>query len=325
MIKLLLLWSAYLLMLSWGVMAAVYSKLTRKARAAVAGTYALAQLLSVLLPGDAAHRALWSLGSFALLLVWWLRLAPSNDGNWNADVAVLPYGDIDGDALTVRNIRNNQYRSETDYTVRHYDKTYKLSELRTLDLFLGYWGLDHIAHTMLSFGFEGGDQLCLSIETRKQKGEVYSSVRGFFKQYELIYLAVDERDAIRLRTDYRKNEDMYLFRLAATPKISRRILLEYINAMNRLRVRPQWYNALTANCTTSIWKHVVPHYPKLKIDWRLLFSGYSDRMVYDLGLMGRAMSFEELKRRSWINPASKAAGDCPGYSALIRRGLPGFS
>jgi hypothetical protein len=324
MIKTVLLCLVFLALLGWGTLAAVFSKLPPRARWLLAAAYALAQLLSVSLPGGAAHKALWSLGTFALLLAWWLRLEASNEGDWCPDVAVLPGAEVNGDLVTVRNIRNNEYRTAADYTVRHYDKTYDLADLCTLDLFLGYWGMEHIAHTMLSFGFKDGAQLCFSIETRKQKGEVYSSVRGFFKQYELTYVAADERDVIRLRTDYRTGEDMYLFRLAATPRMIRAIFLEYVGAMNRIREKPQWYNAATANCTTSIWKHVVPHYPKLKIDWRLLFSGYSDRMVYDLGLMGRAMSFEELKRRSWINPASKAAGASPDYSALIRRGLPGF-
>ena len=143
------------------------------------------------------------LAAFAVVLVWWLLMPPSNSRNWQPDVAVLPWADIQGNRVTIHNIRNCDYRSETDYTVRHYDKTFDLAKLKSVDLSLVYWGSPYIAHTMLSFGFEGDGYVCFSIETRKEIGEAYSTVKGFFRQYELTYVVADERDLIGLRTNYR--------------------------------------------------------------------------------------------------------------------------
>jgi hypothetical protein len=324
MLKLLLLWLAFLAMVAWAGMAAFFSTPPLRERLLVIALFVLAQALSAWLPAELSRKALCSAGVFLFFLAWWTGIRPSNDRDWNPDVAVLPYVETAGGNVKLRNIRNNSYRAEFDYTPRYYDKTFGLDDLRSLDLFLGYWGPKHIAHTMLSFGLADGSYFCVSIETRKTRGQKFSSIRGLFKQYELIYVLGDERDLVRLRTAYRRDEHMYLFRLEADRPMIRTIFLEYAAAMNELRARPRWYNAFTANCTTSIWKHVVPHYPKLKMDWRLIFSGYSDRMVYDLGLVDTALPFEELKRKSYVNPASNAAGDSPAYSALIRKGLPGF-
>ena len=135
---------------------------------------------------------------FALVAAWWFSLRPSNDRDWQPDLAVLPYADTNGNLVTLHNIRNCDYRTETDFDVRHYDKTFDLDKIRTADLYMVYWGSPHMAHTMVSFGFEGGDYLCFSIETRKEKGEGYSAVKGLFRQFELMYIAADERDVVRL-------------------------------------------------------------------------------------------------------------------------------
>ena len=143
-------------------------------------------------------------------------MPPSNNRDWQPDLATLAWAEIVGDKVTIHNIRNCDYRTETDFTVHHYDKTFDLSKLKGVDFFLVYWGSPKIAHTMMSFDFEGQGNVCFSIETRKEKGEDYSTVKGFFRQYELIYVVADERDLVRLRTNYRekgKGEDVYLYRL----------------------------------------------------------------------------------------------------------------
>ena len=320
-------WSAWLVFAAtacWGGMAIIYSNLTANWRFGGAALFGAAALLSVLLPREGRRKAACYGAVFALTLAWWLYLPPSNSRDWQPDVAKLPYADIYGSSVTVRNIRNCEYRSEYDYTVRHYDQTFDLGALRSMDLFLVDWGAPNIAHTMLSFGFGGGKYVCFSIETRKKKGEEYSSVRGFFKQYELTYVVADERDVVRLRTDHRKGERVYLYRLKATPDLIRQVFLDYLYSVNRLKDRPQWYNALTANCTTDIWKHIFPYYPRAKFDWRILASGYVDEMAYDLGVVDRSFPFPEFRRRSLVNERSKAAGGAPAYSEIIRRGLPGF-
>jgi len=176
---------------------------------------------------------------------------------------------------------------------------------------------------MLSFGFGNDEYLCFSIETRKKKGEQFSAVRGFFKQYELIYVIADERDVVRLRTNYRKGEDVYLYRLKASPELIRLIFVDYLHSVNMLRDKPEWYNALTVNCTTDIWKHIVPYYPKATFDWRILASGHVDEMAYELGAVDQTIPFQELKRRSRINERGQAADRDPAFSGIIRAGLPG--
>ena len=317
-------WLVFIALACWGGMSLVYSNLPAGLRFGAAAVFVISALASVILPRQGWKKAACFAPLFALTLAWWLFLPPSNDRDWQPDVAELPYADISGSSVTVHNIRNCEYRSEFDYTVRHYDRTFDLGSLRSMDLFLVDWGAPNIAHTMLSFGFGGGKYICFSIETRKKKGEEYSSVRGFFKQYELTYVAADERDVVRLRTDQRKGESVYLYRLNAAPELIRKVFLDYLYSVNRLKDRPQWYNALTANCTTDIWKHIFPYYPRAKLDWRILASGYVDEMAYDLGVVDRSLPFPEFRRRSLINERSKAAGGDPAYSEIIRRGLPGF-
>ena len=233
--------------------------------------------------GFAVHGRRLSPGAgFIVVLTWWFSLPPSNNRDWLPDVAVLPYADIAGNQVTIHNIRNCDYRTETDFDVRHYDKTFDLDKLRTADLYLVYWGSPNIAHTMVSFGFDGGDYVCMSIETRKEKGEGYSAVKGLFRQFELTYIIADERDLVRLRTNYRQGEDAYLYRARMTPEQSRTLFLDYLRRANELRERPEWYNALTDNCTTAIRTQRAAA-DRAPWDWRMLVNGHLDELLYERG------------------------------------------
>lgn len=260
---------------------------------------------------------------FAAIVTWWLTIPPSNHRDWQPDVAVLPTATIEGNLVTIRNIRNCDYRTETDFDVRYYDRTYDLNSLRTADLFLVYWGSPMIAHTMLSFGFGGDDYVCISIETRKEKGEDYSAIRGFFKQYELTYVVADERDVVRLRTNYR-GEDVYLYRLRTEPEIIRWVFLDYLKAVNSLTQRPEWYNALTTNCTTSIRGHTQPYAKRRWPSWKMVLNGYVDELGYENGALDQGLPFAELKTRCRINERGRAADQNPLFSRRIREGLPGM-
>ena len=267
------------------------------------------------------------LAAFILVLVYWSLMPPSNNRDWQPDLTLLPWAEISGDTVTIHNIRNNDYRTETDFTVRHYDQTFDLKKLRNVDFFLVYWGSPKIAHTMMSFNFEDQGNVCFSIETRKEKGEDYSTVKGFFRQYEVTYVVADERDLVRLRTNYReqgKGEDVYLYRLIASPEAQRKVFLSYLNEVNRLKDHPEWYNALTGNCTTSIRKHTMVYNPKARLDWRMIVNGYIDEMIYERGAIDRNLSFAELKKRSYINPKAQAADQDPDFSQRIRQGIPGY-
>src|SRR5438105_2081579 len=271
-------------------------------------------------------RPLWrKLGAvflaFVLVLAWWLTLKPSNDGNWQPDVAQLAWADINGDEFTFHNVRNCDYRTDTDYTPHWETRTVRLSQITGIDLAIDYWGSPWIAHPIVSFQFADTPPLCFSIETRKTVGQTYSAIGGLYRQYTLIYLVADERDVIRLRTNYR-NEDIYLYHTTAPPDRARERFLEYVHSLNTLRAQTRWYNAVTANCTTSI-RTQHPSKERVPWDWRILLNGKADELLYEHGaLLTGGLPFAELKQSSLIDQRAKRADMSPEFSQLIRIGLP---
>ncbi|MGC2112132.1 MAG: DUF4105 domain-containing protein [Candidatus Korobacteraceae bacterium] len=263
---------------------------------------------------------------FVLVLAWWRTLRPSNNRQWQPDVARRSWAEIDGDRVTIHNLRNCDYRTETDYLPHWETRTVNLSHLRGVDIFLTYWGSPWIAHPIVSFDFGDGNHIAISIETRKQVGESYSTFRGFFRQYQLIYIISDERDVVRLRSNYRTGEDVYLFRTNAALQLARALFLEYLARINRIRKHPEWYNALTNNCTTNISvlaasaQGIRPRW-----DWRILCNGRAGQMLYERGELAGDLPYAELKAKAYINPAAKAADRDPDFSRRIRAGRPGFT
>ena len=263
---------------------------------------------------------------FALIVFWWMTIPASNNRSWQPDVAVLPHATIEGNHVTVHNIRNFEYRTETDFTPHYYDKTFDLEKLDSVDLIAVYWMGPDIAHIFLSFGFEDTDYLAISIETRKETGEGYSTLKVFFKQYELYYVVADERDVIRVRTNYRKDppEDVYLYRLNTPVERIRRVFLDYLAKINSLKTQPEFYNTLTTNCTTNILMHTRVNPESLAFSWKILLSGHTPEYVYENGGMGKTLSFADLQRRSLINAVAQQADTAPDFSQRIREGLPGM-
>ena len=312
----------------WGVLAIYFgdshTSVLQTALAAAFGLAGLAAIVGVFLRRWRV-RVLGGFGLlFALVLIWWFNIAPSNDRAWQPDVARLPYATIDGDRVTVHDVRNFSYRTETDFTPAYYTKTYDLSKLDSVDLFAVYWMGPEIAHTIVSFGFGEQDYLAVSIEARKVVGQGYSSIKGFFRQYELIYVVADERDVIRLRTNYRKDppEDVYLYRLKITSEIARRFFLEYLKQINELKDRPRFYNTLTANCTGLIWVNAHVNPERIPFSWKILVSGYVPEYLYDMGRLDTSVSFAELSKQGYVNPVAHALGDAPNFSRKIRAKVP---
>ena len=309
----------------WWVLAITYSgpqndvlRTTFAAGIAVAFLAVLAALFS--------PRRRWrSLGIyvvlFAALLAWWSSIEPSNNREWQTDVARLASATIDGDVVTVHNIRNFDYRSEFDYTPHYYDKRFNLRELTGVDVIAVYWMGPAIAHVFLSFEFNNTDHLAVSIETRKEKGEAYSTLKGFFRQYELYYVVADERDVIRLRINYRHDptEDVYVYRAAGDIESGRRLFLEYIHQLNALNIQPEFYNTLTTNCTTSIWLNTRVNAAHVPLSWKVLVSGYLPQFLYEHGrLETYGLSFSELQRSVHINARAQAANQAADFSQRIR-------
>ena len=311
----------------WGALAVFYLAPGSEAlRTVLAWGYAalgLAATAGVMVRGTRRRAAFSFAGLFAVALLIFASERPSNDRDWQTEVAVLPYATFDGDLVTVHDIRNFGYRSETDFTPAYYDKTFDLRKLDRLDLISVYWMGPAIAHMMLSFGF-GDDHLAISIEVRKDKSEQYSSLAGFFRQYELVYIVADERDVIRLRTNYRKDppEDVYVYRATGDVENARRIFLDYMREINELRERPKWYNTFTTNCSTTILAHARVNPGHVPMSWKVLLSGYAAEYLYEMGRLDQSLPFEELQRRSHVNPAAQAADTAPDFSQRIRVGLP---
>ncbi len=256
-----------------------------------------------------------------LVLAWWLALQPSNDRDWQPDVARLPTATIDGPLLTVHNVRNFVYRGEKDFTQSWETRTYDLDTLVGVDMFVAFWGPTLYGHTIASWEFADGRHLAVSIETRKEKDEEYSALRGFFRQYELYYVVGDERDLIPLRTNQR-GEVVYLYRLGGSPSRARELLIDYAEEINVLAEAPRWYNALTQNCTTTIWHHTKAVGSDFPLDWRLLANGYLVNLAYERGTVDTRIPLDELKRRSDITLRALAASGHEAFSRRIREGLP---
>src|SRR6059058_2015978 len=260
-------------------------------------------------------------GGFAVVLAWWFTIKPSNEGNWQPDVAQKAWAEVNGDEVTLHNVRNCDYRTETDYTPHWETRTVRISQITGIDLAIDYWGSPWIAHPIASFQFADAPPLCFSIETRKKLGQTYSTIGGLYRQFELIYIVADERDVIRLRTNYR-NEDVYLYRTTVSPAQARQRFLEYIHSLNALRTTPRWYNAITTNCTTSI-RTQHPRNERVPWDWRILLNGKGDELMYERNvIVTGGLPFAELKSRSLIDTRARAANDSPDFSKLIRKDLP---
>lgn len=258
---------------------------------------------------------------FALVLAWWGTITPSNDRDWTPDVARSVTATIDGDRLVISNVRNFTWRSDTDFDQRWEQRVYSLSQVRNVDLILPYWSGEAIAHLIVSFGFFDGSRLAFSIETRKERDEAYSTIAGFFRQYELVIIAADERDVVRVRSNVR-GEDVRIYRLRMPPTYAEGLLREYVADANDLARAPRWYNTLTGNCTTLVFGMIRAVRPGLHPDYRVLLSGYLPDYAYDLGAIDTSMPFQELRSLSRIHDKALQADADPNFSTKVREGMP---
>jgi len=313
-----------LLMVTWASLAIYYSNLPwALGRLALAAAFAIAVVAAfVILPGR-LRTLMWFLGAFGVVVGWFLLIPASNDRDWTVDVAREPHATIEGNKIAIFDIRDFEYRSETDFTPRYYDKTFDLDKLQRVDFILSSWGVENIVHTMLSFGFEGGNHVAVSIETRREKGEPQEAVRGLFKQYELIYILADERDVLRVRTNFRK-EKVYVYPTNATPEQARALFLDIIKTANRLHEHPQFYNTLCDNCTTGI----VPHLRNIGLhqpfDIRLILNGLTDQLAIQAGWVNSSLPHKtaqdmvKVREAHFVNPFAQATDAAHDYSKRIR-------
>ncbi len=309
---------------AWGALALYYrAPLPEAGRIAAGGIFVSAMLAAAILVCRRKwRRSLVPLVLVPVLLIWWHSLQPSNNRDWAPDVAHPAVGQITGDLLVMRNIRNFEWNTETDFTPRWETRSYDLEMIRDVDLVASYWAGEDIAHILLSFGFADGQRLVWSIELRRTVSQTYSALASFFKQSELIFLAADERDIIRLRTNVR-GENVRMYPLQLKPGVARRLLTEYVSMANKYAQQPQWYNTVTANCTTMVFRIARALHPYAPFNWRVLLSGHFPDLIYQHGGIDNSIPFGEWRRKAQIDAAAKAADglDSTGFSRAIRQQL----
>lgn len=252
-------------------------------------------------------------------LVSLVRNQPTNDRDWIPEHKVLAYAEFHGDQVTIHNVRNAEFFTYRDCIVKHYDKTYDLSKIQSVDfVVIPFSEIKAVAHTLLSFGFEGGEHVGISVEVRLENGEGYDPALGAFGQFELIYVIADERDLIPVRVEHR-DVDVYVYRSTAPPEMARKLLVDMLQRANQLHEHPEFYDTLGNNCTTNIVRHINAIAPgKVPYDYRVLFPGYADKLAYDLGLIDNRLPFAEVKRRARVNEAVLKYKNHPQFSAKIR-------
>jgi hypothetical protein len=258
--------------------------------------------------------------AFGGLLLWWRRIMPSNERNWLDDVAQMTTGEVDGNRVTLHNVRNFDWRTNDDYTQRWETRRYELERLCSLDMVMSYWTIPAIAHMLISFGFDNGEQVVFSVEIRREKHEKYSEIGGFFKEFELSIIAADERDVVRVRTNVR-GEDAYLYRIRLPVPAIRTLFLGYIAEANALVAAPRFYNTITVNCTTLVYQMMQRIVGYLPLNYRLLLSGYLPEYVYRVGGLDSRFSLQELRAQGRITNRAINADRNESFSADIRRGI----
>lgn len=244
---------------------------------------------------------------------------PSNDRNWALDQSILPSVLISEDIVKVKNIRNFKYTSETEYNPNYYDKSFDLNKIESVDFVLEpFSDWEGAAHTFLSFGFENDEYLAVSIEIRKEREEEFSAFKGLFNKYEIMYVIADERDVVKLRANFRKDE-VYIYPIKTEKEKVKELFLDMMVRAQKLETEPEFYNTFTNTCTTGILLHVNKISPKkIPFDFRVLMPGYSDKLGYELGLFDTELSFEDARKKFLINGRAEKFADDANFSKLIR-------
>jgi hypothetical protein len=292
----------------------------RAAAAFVFALLGLATIVALLVRRSRIALVVFAL-AFVSLLAWWSTIKPPLDGDWAPDVARQTTGSIEGDILTLSDVRDFDWRTDNDFTEKWSKRSYDLSKLKTLDLFLAYWAGPEMAHVIMSFGFDDGEHIAWSVEVRRERTSEFSPIADAFKSHTLVYLATTERDSVRLRTNVR-GEDVRLYRLTTPADQARALLKEYVVESTALAEQPKWYNSITANCATVVFKLVRAAGSKLPLDWRLVVNGFLPGYLYDHGAVVTTMPLSELMERARISEKARAADQSPDFSRLIRVGVP---
>lgn len=266
------------------------------------------------------------IGTITLLLIIFVLLrTPTNDRSWSPDQQLLPFAEFHDDSITVRNIRNFSYESRDSYTPSYYDRTIHLAEIESVDYIVEPLASIAAAHTLLSFGLTDGSFIAISVEIRKEQGEEFSPLMGIFREYELMYVVVDERDALGLRAVHRENP-VYIYPTIATPRMAQQLFVDMMRRATELKSTPEFYNTFTNTCATNIADHINTIVPgRVGWDYRLLLPKDSDVLAQELGLLKGSGALETLRENHLATEAIQEHIEAEEFSTLIRRELPGFA
>ena len=308
-------------LIAWATLAIYYSNLPSAAlRPGLAGAFAAFAVWALWLSRQRRMAAI-AIVLFLGVAAWWITIRPSHDRPWRPEVAVMPRAFIDGDRVRLAGVRDFDYRTRDDFTVRYEEREVLLSHLTALDFYVSYFMAGPVGHTFLSFVFDNAPPLSISIETRPEVGEGFAPIASLFKQFELIYVVGDERDLVGVRTNQR-HEAVYLYRLNTSPDDARRLLLVYLVRINELADHPEFYHLLTNSCTINIVRYANAAGRVGRLDMRHLLNGLVDSYLYYSGRIDTTLPFDELRRRSQINEVAQAADGAPDFSERIRASLP---
>jgi hypothetical protein len=309
---------------AWALLALWYQapggRTIRIAIIAVWSAFSVAALLA-LWQGWAALSFSVFAAAFAAILIWWRRIQPSNDRLWADDVAQIAAATVAGDKITLQNVRNFDWRSDSDYSQRWETRVYDLGQLNSVDMIMSYWRGPAIAHMLVSFGFAAAEHVAFSVEIRRGQRQHYSEIGGFFKEYALSIIAADERDVIRLRTNVR-GEDAYLYRVRMPLFAMRSLFLSYLGESTSLVTTPRFYNTITANCTTLVYHMMTRIVGYLPLNYRILLTGYFPAYVYGVGGLDRRFPLAELRALGHITDRARKSDRSDRFSEDIRRGIP---
>jgi Domain of unknown function (DUF4105) len=308
-------------LVTWATLAIYYSNLPWAGmRLTMAAVFAAFTIWAVWFSRQ-RRMSVIAIALFLGVAAWWTTIRPSHDRPWRPEVAVMPRAFIDGDRVRLTGVRDFDYRTRDDFTVHYEERELQLSHLTALDFYVSYFMAGPVGHTFLSFIFDNAPPLSISIETRPELGEGFAPIASMFKQFELIYVVGDERDLVRVRSNYR-HEAVYLYRLNTSPDDARRLLLVYLARINQLADRPEYYHLLTNSCTINIVRYANAAGRVGRLDIRHVLNGLVDSYLYYSGRIDTALPFDELRRLSLINQDAEAADSAPDFSQRIRASRP---
>jgi hypothetical protein len=310
-----------IVLVTWGVLAIYYSNLPWAGlRIILAAAFAAFAIWALWLSRQRRMSVVFLVMFFGVV-AWWIAIPPSHNRHWRPEVAVMPRAVIEGDHVRLTGVRNFDYRSRNDFTVRYEERVVSLSRLIALDFYVSYFTEGPVGHTFVSFIFDNAPPLAISIETRPEVGEGFAPVASLFKQFELIYVVGEERDVVGVRTNHR-HEPVYLYRLNTSADDARRLLLVYLTRINELADQPEFYHLLTNSCTINIVRYANAAGRRGRFDIRHLLNGLIDSYLYHSGRIDTTLPFDELRRGSLINEAAWTADGAADFPQRIRLSLP---